>query len=128
MPLTSRHRPRRPTRLQTRHARAQAVVEFAIILPIFMLLLLMAVDFGRLFFTYVQVSNAAREAASYGATQPTDTDGMQARAVQEKNAQSQGEVALDPIARRLQAPAGTTITCTTAAGGRRAPETSSPSV
>ena len=33
----------------------------------------MAVDFGRLFFTYIQVSNAAREAADYGAAQPTDS-------------------------------------------------------
>ena len=95
---------------------AQAVVEFAIILPIFLFLLLMAVDFGRMFFTYVQVSNAAREAANYGAVQPTDQAGMQARAVQEKNAQSQGEVALDPIVFVCKTPAGTPITCNAAAG------------
>jgi Flp pilus assembly protein TadG len=93
------------------------VVEFAIILPVFLIFLLMAIDFGRLFFTYVQVSNAAREAANYGAVQPTDTSGMQARAVQEKNSQTQGEGALEPIGTVCKNPAGTTITCASAAGG-----------
>ena len=87
------------------------------ILPVFLLFLLMAIDFGRLFFTYVQVSNAAREAANYGAVQPTDTAGMQARAVQEKNTQTQGEGVLEPIAAACRNPAGTSITCAAAAGG-----------
>ena len=97
--------------------RGQSVVEFALILPVFLVLLLMAVDFGRLFFTYIQVSNAAREAAAYGAAQPTDTVGMQARAVQEKNAQTQGEGPLDPIATTCRNQAGTTIACSAAPGG-----------
>ncbi len=88
----------------TRPRRGQSLVEFALVLPIFLVLLLMAVDFGRLFFTYIQVSNAAREAAAYGATQPTDSVGMQSRAVQEKNAQSQGEGPLDPIITQLCEP------------------------
>jgi Flp pilus assembly protein TadG len=45
------------------HDRGQGLVEFALILPVMMLILLIAVDFGRLFFTYIQVNNAAREAA-----------------------------------------------------------------
>jgi len=99
-----------------RSTRAQAVVEFAIIIPVFLFLLLMAVDFGRVFFTYVQVSNAAREAASYGAVQPNDTSGMQARAVQEKNSQTQGEAPLEPIDATCTTPAGTVIACSAAAG------------
>ena len=71
-----------------RRRRGQSVVEFALVLPIFLALLLTAVDFGRLFFTYIQVSNVAREAAAYGATQPTHSIGMQARAVQESNSRS----------------------------------------
>ncbi len=101
----------------TRPRRGQSVVEFALVLPIFLVLLLMAVDFGRLFFTYIQVSNAAREAAAYGATQPTDSVGMQARAVQEKNAQSQGEGPLDPIVTSCANQGGTTIACSAAPGG-----------
>ena len=99
------------------------MVEFALVLPIFLALLLMAVDFGRLFFTYIQVSNAAREAAAYGAAQPTDTTGMQARAVQEKNAQSQGEGPLDPIITSCANSAGTPISCASAPGGAGAGNT-----
>jgi Flp pilus assembly protein TadG len=106
-----------------RRRRGQSVVEFALVLPIFLALLLMAVDFGRLFFTYIQVSNAAREAAAYGATQPTDTVGMQARAVQEKNTQTQGESAIDPIVASCANQAGTTITCSSAPGGAGAGNT-----
>jgi Flp pilus assembly protein TadG len=97
--------------------RGQSLVEFALIVPVFLILLLMAVDFGRLFFTYIQVSNAAREAAAYGAAQPTDTVGMQARAVQEKNAQTQGEGPLDPISTTCRNQAGTVIACSAAPGG-----------
>ena len=83
---------------ERRGSSGQSVVEFALGLPIFLLFLLMAVDFGRLFYTYVQVSNAAREAAIYGATQPSDDSGMQVRAVQEKSSQTQGEAPLEPLA------------------------------
>lgn len=109
------HAPHDADRPRGRHG--QSVVEFALVLPIFLALLLMAVDFGRLFFTYIQVSNAAREAAAYGATQPTDTSGMQARAVQEKNSQTQGEGALDPISATCADQAGTAIACSAAPGG-----------
>jgi Flp pilus assembly protein TadG len=49
----------------------QALAEFAIITPILCLILLIAIDFGRLFATYVGVTNAAREGAMFGATEPT---------------------------------------------------------
>lgn len=100
-----------------RTTRGQSVVEFALVIPIFMLLLLMAVDFGRLFYTYIQVSNAAREAAAFGATAPTDTVGMQARAVQEKNAQGQGEPALDAVSTACTSSLGAPMDCGDAAGG-----------
>jgi Flp pilus assembly protein TadG len=104
-------------RRRRERSRAQALVEFAIILPVFLFLVLMAVDFGRLFFTYVQVSNAAREAASYGAVQPTDEAGMQVRAAQEKNSQTQaGESPLEPIEATCHTPGGATIDCADAAG------------
>jgi len=65
----------------------QSFVEFAILFPVLLLLLLIAIDFGRLFFTYVQVNNAAREGAAYAALAPKDTLGITARATQETNAQ-----------------------------------------
>ncbi len=45
--------------------RAQALVELALILPIMLILILGAVDFGRLFMTKLILTNAAREGANY---------------------------------------------------------------
>jgi Flp pilus assembly protein TadG len=44
----------------------QSIVELAIVLPVLMLLLLAAADFGRLFYTWIAVNNAARAGAQYG--------------------------------------------------------------
>ena len=71
------------------------LVEFALIVPVMFFLLLIAVDFGRLFFTYIQITNASREAAAYAVGQPTDTATMATYAGRETNAQRQrGEGAL----------------------------------
>jgi len=53
-----------------RSSRGQGLVEFAIILPFLMLVLLMAVDFGRVFFGWVGLANASRIGASYAAAHP----------------------------------------------------------
>lgn len=45
----------------------QAMVEFAIVLPVLALLLVMAIDFGRVFFGWVALHNATRIAADFGA-------------------------------------------------------------
>ena len=51
---------RNPDRM-TRHRRSgQALVEFALIFPIFVILLMLFFDFGRAIFAYNNVSNAAR--------------------------------------------------------------------
>jgi Flp pilus assembly protein TadG len=42
-----------------------AAVEFALILPLLLLLILSLVDFGRLFFVQVSVTSASREGARY---------------------------------------------------------------
>ena len=54
--------------------RGQAMVEFALILPILIVLLVLAVDFGRVFFQWVGVSNASRIAANYAARNPDAWD------------------------------------------------------
>ena len=87
-----------------------------------MLLLLIAVDFGRVFFTNVQLNNAVREAANYGATNPLDTTGMLARANAERNSQSQGgqqDVLTYPanLATQCATPADVTIPCAESPGG-----------
>lgn len=48
-------------------ARGQAMVEFALVLPILAVLLVMAVDFGRVFFGWVALHNASRIAADFAA-------------------------------------------------------------
>ena len=48
----------------------QALVEFALLLPIFLVLFAVALDAGRLFFANVTLENAAREGAFYGAANP----------------------------------------------------------
>jgi Flp pilus assembly protein TadG len=47
----------------------QALVEFTMILPIFLMLLFGLVDFGRGFYTWLLVTNAAREGARTAAVQ-----------------------------------------------------------
>lgn len=42
---------------------AQSLVEFAIVVPLFLLLLFAVIDFSRLLFTYISLSNATREMA-----------------------------------------------------------------
>lgn len=55
----------------TRPRGGQSMVELALILPMIALLLVGTVDLGRVFFSYVRLSNAVKEAALYGAYQPT---------------------------------------------------------
>ena len=45
--------------------RAQAIVEFAIVLPILLMMLVGILEVGRMVFIYAGVTNASREAARY---------------------------------------------------------------
>jgi len=47
----------------------QALVEFAMVVPLFLLLLFALVDFGRAFYTWLLITNAAREGARAAAVQ-----------------------------------------------------------
>jgi len=49
----------------------QGLVEFALLLPAFILAVMMIVDIGRAVYYYSAIYNAAREGARYGATDPT---------------------------------------------------------
>lgn len=53
-------------------ASGQAVVEMVLILPILLLLVVGALEFGRLFFTKIALTNAAREGAYYLSLHPED--------------------------------------------------------
>jgi Flp pilus assembly protein TadG len=70
------HRPR------IRH-RGAAVAELAILLPFLALIFVAAVDFGRVFYYHVIVTNSARSGALYGsidAAHAADTTGIQTAA------------------------------------------------
>lgn len=54
--------------------RGAAAIEFAVILPVLILIVLGCVDFGRFAYSYIAVSNAARAGAGYGCVHPF-TDG-----------------------------------------------------
>jgi Flp pilus assembly protein TadG len=51
--------------------RGQALVEFALILPVFMLIFLGILQFGFLLSGHIGLINSVREAARYGSTSPT---------------------------------------------------------
>ena len=55
-------------------SQGQSLVEMAVLLPLLLVLIIGAIEFGRLFFTRVVVTNAAREGAYYLATHPSDYD------------------------------------------------------
>lgn len=62
---------RGPSLVRTRsRARGQSLVEFALVLPIILVLLSAAADLGRLFYAFVSIENAAKEGAFYGALNP----------------------------------------------------------
>src|ERR1039457_614293 len=76
----------------------QALVEMALTVPILVLLLLGAVEFGRVAYISIQVSTAAKAAAQYGAqTLDTGVDqaGMQAVAQADASSLAAGTVTVN---------------------------------
>ena len=49
----------------------QSLVEFALVLPVVLLILLLTIDVGRLYYGWVNLQNAARIEANYAALHPT---------------------------------------------------------
>ncbi len=57
-----------------RDEKGQALVEFALLVPIFLMLLFAIVDFGMGFHAWISVTNAAREGARIGAVQASEAE------------------------------------------------------
>jgi hypothetical protein len=66
-----------------RQERGQSLVEMALAMILFLLLLVGVVDFGRAFNNYIIITNASREGARYASRFPHDDAGIRARTVQE---------------------------------------------
>jgi Flp pilus assembly protein TadG len=93
--------------------RGQSAVELALVTPILIVLLLVAADFGRVFYTSIAVNNAARAAAQYGSSSivtAADAAGMTAAA------RTDGWTSLSATASQCTCQISTTVTeCTTIA-------------
>lgn len=83
----------------------QSLVEFALMLPILLLVLAGVLDLGRMFYSYVALTDAAAEGASYAAIYPNDTTGILDRVV----AASGGLVVIDRTMVRVDCPSCPTI-------------------
>ena len=59
--------------------RGAAAVEFALVLPLLLLLLVGIVQFGRVFSMQIQLSGAANDGARYLSVNPTDASGSRTR-------------------------------------------------
>ena len=59
-----------PSQHPARHERGQSLVEFAIMLPVLLILLMGVVDLGRAYYTYLALRDAAAEGANFGAVYP----------------------------------------------------------
>lgn len=60
--------------------RGQSLTELAISFLVLVLILAVAVDLGRAFFSLISLREAAEEGALYGSVNPIDTAGIEARA------------------------------------------------
>ncbi len=71
-------------RAKVRSDSGQAVIEMMILLPIFLVLMIGTVEFGRLAYAYIEVADAARAGVQYGAQNratASDNAGMQQAAL-----------------------------------------------
>lgn len=94
--MTRRHRLRE---------RGAAAVEFALILPILLILVGGVIDFGRLYYTQIQLANAARDGVRLAALGTTYTTSQ----IQDRTA-----TAAQPLA--VVASTGVTVTACSGAG------------
>jgi Flp pilus assembly protein TadG len=105
--------PARRGRRGSRACRGQSLVEFAVVFPVFILLLAGMVDFGLALFSNVTIINSAREGARLAVTQtPINTTTIENRV----RAMSTG---LDPsdlsVTTTCHTAGGSTISCTSPA-------------
>ena len=74
------HDENRPTHKRSQRERGQALVEFAMVVPIFLILVFGIVDFGMGLRAWISITNSAREGARYGAVGAA-CDAIEARVV-----------------------------------------------
>ena len=65
----------------SRPRKGQSLVEFALLLPVFVLAIVLIFDLGRAIYYYSAIHNAAREGARYGVVYPNDAPGIKTTTV-----------------------------------------------
>lgn len=70
----------------TAREHGQAIIEFALVVPVLILIMLGILDLSRMYQTSIVVTNASREGARWGATHPKDTTNIINRAKLEAQA------------------------------------------
>ncbi|MEO8436830.1 MAG: PKD domain-containing protein, partial [Chloroflexota bacterium] len=90
--------------------RGQSLVEFALVLPILMLLTLIALDFGRVYLGYINLQNMARIAANFAANNPTAWAGTPDAAALKAQVQYKNQIVADAAASNCSLPKVGTVT------------------
>jgi hypothetical protein len=62
-----------------RKSKGQSFVEFSVLITILVILVAGVADFGRAYYTFLQMRDAAQEGASYGSYEPTSFSEIEAR-------------------------------------------------
>jgi len=75
----------KPHRNTTTTQYGQELVEFALVLPLLLLIVFGVLDLGRLFHSSITMTNAAREGARYAMIHPDDVVGIQEATLAEAN-------------------------------------------
>ena len=71
---------------QFKRQRGQSLLELALLMPLILLLVMGALEFGRLIFTQIVITNAAREGAYYVSRYPLEhANGILAASVEAEN-------------------------------------------
>jgi len=71
--------------MENKSRRGQSIVEFALILPVLMFILVIVADMARVVAARVAISNAAREGVRYASLYPTDYNTIRNRVLLEYN-------------------------------------------
>lgn len=99
----------RAPRLRGRNrSRGQSIVEFALVVPILLLVFAAAADLGRAFYAYVAIENGVKEGAFYGARAPLCTDDSLAQCSKPRNVEWRVQNELEGLTN----PDGTALTPT----------------
>jgi len=79
----------------------QSLIEIALLLPLLLVLIVGALEFGRLFFTKIVITNAAREAAYYLSTHPGEFENATTAAEAEAANSGISGITVTPTAKDL---------------------------